>query len=94
MGTKEKEESEMKDRTRFLCEDDDGLVSFSDTYDRDKVTWRKTSHKWARRNPEEVMWLSPICTKCNPEWEVCRGHNPFQNCDYCDRQATPYRSMP
>ena len=69
--------------------------NFAGIYTEIKI-YMRTSHAWAARNLDQVLWLQPICTGCiqnMPETSYCYGSDPFDVCGglFCNRGSIPYR---
>lgn len=53
-----------------------------------------TSHAFARRNPDEIMWITPVCDNCFGEVEWCFAHEGgLPDCPECERKPIPYRKF-
>ena len=55
--------------------------------------YQRTSHAWANKNPEKVVWLEPVCLSCQIITDKCYStvDNPFNNCEECGRCQIPFR---
>ena len=54
--------------------------------------FQRTSYEWAKQNPEETLWMQPLCKFVDiSDMQYAIGSIPFDTCPECGHGAVPYR---